>query len=179
MDLDATSFIQKRIAKSSVTEEFSKRRDCPHRHPHQCKYWIEGECWRKESCVYQHKTLELPNENFNDHANDSVTENIDNADIDQNSFIESESEFQQMDNNDDQVETSRRNPDQKLTTDEILELYENVEMNDNETISTDEIIKMYVTDEETSESAKDLKKVKKTSKKKTSLKKTSLKKSSL
>ena len=29
-------------------------------------YWLEGKCWRKETCVYQHKALDLSNENVND-----------------------------------------------------------------------------------------------------------------
>ena len=128
--------------------------------------------------MYQHKALDLAKENVIDDDKDDSKE-MNHADCGQDRNIEGENDFQQdtdytINENADsmQVEDLRRNPDDKLTTDEILELYKNVVIDDDQLISTDEILKMYETDQEESDSVNDLTKVKKTSRKKQPLKKT-------
>ena len=69
------------------------------------------------------------------------------------------------------VEVESIHRKRELTTDEILELYENVEINEDEVISAEEIIKMYENYMEETDPDKDLEKVKKSSRMKKSLKK--------
>ena len=143
------------------------RKYCPHRHPHQCRYWAKGECWRGETCVFQHKALDLAKENDSDDDDDEDVIQMNNEKDD--SEYDSQPSTDTSKDNADSVhgEDFRTEPDYGLTTDEILELYENVELDDAELISTEDIIKMYETDvEEESDSAKDLYKVKKSSKRK-------------
>ena len=103
------------------------RKDCPHRHPHQCRYWAKGECWREETCVFQHKALDLAKEN------DSVDDDYEDVMKMNNEKDDSEHDSQPntdtTKDNADSVhgEDFRIEHDYGLTTDEILELYENVE----------------------------------------------------
>ena len=143
-------------------------------------YWLDGKCWRKETCVYQHKALDLSDENVNDDE-DLEFKKINDDDNAEDSVIESESEPQhRTDSTNDNPESlgvESISKKRELTTDEILELYENVLINGDELISTDDIIKMYETDVEEDESlSNDLEKMKKTSRKKKPRKKQTLKK---
>ena len=158
MEWDVTSFIQKRIARSFLTQEYAPVEESvltDIHNPHVCKYWLEGECWRKETCVYQHKALDLSNENVNDDE-DLEFKKINDDDNAEDSVIESESEPQHRtdstNGNPESLEVESIGKKRELTTDEILELYEHVELINDETISAEDIIKMYETDVEGSDS---------------------------
>ena len=55
-----------------ICEEFldsgicTKGRACKSRHPHKCRFWSNGYCWRAENCVYLHKEEDFAKESDND-----------------------------------------------------------------------------------------------------------------
>ena len=117
----------------------SQGRQCWQRHPQKCKYWLRGNCWREDACVYLH--MEECAEKKDD-KNESVenrkkegTQCLDEEDIDENEKTK----------DDNQYGDTTNNIIKDLTTDEILQMYENVEIDltNSEQISTDEILKMY------------------------------------
>ena len=111
--------------------------------------------------MYQHK--DLSNENLNEDE-DLESKKINNDDNSEDSVIESESEPQHRtessNDNPESVEVESISRKHELTTDEILELYKNVEINEDELISADDIIKMYETDAHESETVNDHKNIK-------------------
>ena len=52
----------------------NRGRDCPQRHPRQCRHWYKGRCWRANNCAYLHKK-----EDYNKHVENESVEVIDNA----------------------------------------------------------------------------------------------------
>jgi hypothetical protein len=133
---------------SEVCHEFetsgrcSQGSRCSLRHPRKCRYWVRGDCWRLESCVYLHKE-----EDFNKEKEitvDADEEIIDGADMEIDKSDMEDEEKTELDNSDEETlfENFRTGP----TTDEILKMYENVEINTKEgeiEISTEEILKLY------------------------------------
>ena len=114
-----------------------QRRQCPQRHPQSCKFWEKGNCWRGETCAYLHKEHAV--EMDTDHEEVSDEEKVDDNDETQDET--------QLDPGEDYFHESE-NFSKPLTTDEILKLYENVELdlNDTNQISTDEILRLIEND---------------------------------
>ena len=116
---------------------------CTLRHPRKCRYWVRGDCWRLDACVYLHKV-----EDFNKENEQADAETIDVADIELDTSSMEYEENTELDYSDEEnlLEDFGSGP----TTDEILQMYENVEINNKEgenQITTEEILKLYETTE--------------------------------
>jgi Ca2+-binding EF-hand superfamily protein len=103
---------------------------------------VRGDCWRLDNCVYLHKV-----EDFNKQNEQANEKTIDGADIELGTSMEDE-ENTELDYSDEEnlLEDFGSGP----TTDEILQMYENVEINNKEganQITTEEILKLYETTE--------------------------------
>ena len=128
---------------------------CKERHPQRCKFWSRGNCWRNETCVYLHNVEDLNTESDEKESEPEevcLTNDHDGNEEFNRESNENESEFEEnniQDNNDDQEHqnTEVLNDDVEITTDEILKMYENVELDldRNDQISAEDIIKMYET----------------------------------
>ena len=138
----------------------SQGRVCKERHPQKCRYCSRGKCWRKDTCVYLHKV-----EDFNkvtDEKESEIEEVYLGNDIDEKEDFneetdEKESQFEDVYMNNDQddndqehqtTETLTEELNNEITTDEILKMYENVELDidEDDMISTEDILKMYDND---------------------------------
>ena len=127
---------------------------CKERHPQRCRYWSRENCWRNETCLYLHNL-----EDFNTESDqkESETEEVCLAnDPDgikefngKSNDNESELEENYFQNNNDDQEQHNIEVRTEITTDEILAMYENVELDLDEAdqISAEDIIKMYENEE--------------------------------
>ena len=125
------------------TQEDALKELCAHyRHPRKCRYWTKGVCWRLESCVYLHKEEDFNKENEKTvDADEEITEIADKELGKSNMEDEEKTELDYSDE-ENLLEDIGSGP----TTDEILLMYENVEINRKEgenEITTDEILKLY------------------------------------
>ena len=104
---------------------------------------MRGDCWRLDTCVYLHKV-----EDFNKENEQADEETIDVADIELDTSSMEDEENTELDYSDEQ--NLLEDFGSGLTTDEILQMYENVEINNKEgenQITTEEILKLYETTE--------------------------------
>ena len=125
----------------------SQGRRCWQRHPQKCKYWLRGKCWRQEACVYLHVEECVGKvDDENESVEDSDGEKEDVECIGEENIADVNE--QTMD--DYQHRDTTNNIIRDITTDEILKMYENIEidLSNSEQISTDEILKMYEIDTE-------------------------------
>ena len=133
----------------------SEGRNCQRRHPQSCKHWARGKCWRGTSCLYLHRNedfdRESPHEKSDDKIADQTAELDEEQDVDQ---IEKSDECPNVDQTEELDEEQEEHCSSGLTTDEILAMYENVELNldDNDIISVEDILKIYDTNETVDES---------------------------
>ena len=112
-------------------------RGCKERHPNKCKFWLKGDCWRGENCLYLHKEDDF-----------GMEMNADDKDINKEPAADGDAKSEEMDiNNHDSEEN-------EVTTDQILKMYEDEVTNDDENckeITVDEILKMYEVNDETTD----------------------------
>ena len=73
----------------------SQGSSCKLRHPRKCRYWLQGDCWRLETCVYFHKEEDFDRENRQTVEEDEEITVVDNDEIDE--IDESESEVRSDD----------------------------------------------------------------------------------
>ena len=85
----------------------SQGRSCRQRHFKRCRYWLKGNCWRDKTCVYLHKQEDFEKDKDEDETDD------DNA-------KDQHEEFSPYLTTDFPGE---------ISTDEIIKMYENVEIN--------------------------------------------------
>ena len=82
-------------------------RGCKERHPNKCKFWLKGDCWRGENCLYLHKEDDF-----------GMEINADDKDINKEPAADGDAKSEEMDiNNHDSEEN-------EVTTDQILKMYE-------------------------------------------------------
>ena len=136
------------LHQSGVCQEYlcngscSRRNQCSQRHPQSCRYWEQGHCWRGETCAFLHKEKDVA-------CSEDYHEELPNDKIDDKNETQEEV---QMDPEEEDTHESE-NFTHTLTTDEIIKMYENVEIDSNDIrISTDEILKMYENDSNAKES---------------------------
>ena len=142
----------------------SQGSSCKLRHPRKCRYWLRGDCWRLENCVYLHNEEDFDKENIqtvdedevmtvSDDDYESKSENEDKTDDineeDKTKDINEEDKTNNI-NEEDKTNDINEGSRREITTDEILQMYENVEMIHKEGengLTTDEILEMYATDD--------------------------------
>ena len=105
---------------------------------------MEGNCWRNDCCDYLHK-----NENYqSDVEEDGTSQNLELSNGDQELTEENDNEGTTLQDNEITVELME-NDDESISAEEIIKMYENVEMDlDDEDISVDDIMKMYESESE-------------------------------
>ena len=132
----------------------SKGSSCKLRHPQKCRYWLRGDCWRLGTYVYLHKEEDFDKENIQTVDEDEV---MTASEDDYESKSENENKTDDINeedktdniNEDDKTDDINEDFRREITTDEILQMYENVELIHKEgeiELTTDEILKMYETD---------------------------------
>ena len=135
---------------------------CTQRHPQRCKYWSRGYYWRGSTCLYLHFKEDFGREKKE--TRQEITDREENEKGDQN--LESEDKGGEIVSVKDKEltttvdkhvvddETVDKNHEFEvktdenfsgLSTDEILALYENVEINEEDLITVEEIMKIYET----------------------------------
>ena len=57
----------------------SQGRACEARHPHSCKYWRRGCCWRNDDCLYLHREEDLEKDKEDDPIDDKVESDIEES----------------------------------------------------------------------------------------------------
>ena len=119
-----------------------------------------------ETCLYLHKEEDFNTENRKSvHEDEGIIIDVADTEVDKiNTEDEEKSEIEHTDE-ENLLEDSRRGP----TTDEILEMYENIEINSKEArnkITTEEILTMYATSDQVEEETLLKKTSKKTKRKK-------------
>ena len=94
-------------------------RGCKERHPNKCKFWLKGDCWRGENCLYLHKDDDLGKE-MNVDANNINKEPADDANTINEEPADDAKNINESDiNNHDSEEN-----EYEVTTDQILKMYE-------------------------------------------------------
>ena len=121
-------------------------------------FLISGKCWRGSSCVYLHKT-----EHFDSVEHEDTFEKDSDVEKDENeeesNFVDraDEKDVYKDKNNDDNMHVPYENQEEvqdvseaTISTEEIIKMYENVELavNDEKQISTDDILRMYDTEKD-------------------------------
>ena len=120
-----------------------QRNRCQQRHPQSCKFWEQGDCWRGETCAYLHKEKDVDSENDHEEISDEEKDDATNE-IQEATLKGSEENYAQ----------ESEDFSHSLSTDEIIKMYENVEidLNDTNQISTDDILRMLENDNNVEES---------------------------
>jgi hypothetical protein len=90
----------------------SAGRLCHGRHPHKCRFWQEGSCHRDSSCAFQHQEFDRPAQVIEE-VNDEDNENDEEGD-------------DTTSNNETEHEPESTEENNYYTTDEIIEMYENM-----------------------------------------------------
>ena len=142
---DCSFFHPNKICQEHLsTGACSQWRECRGRHPYECRDWLEGNCWRNDCCDYLHK-----NENYqSDVEEDGTSQNLELSNGDQELTEENDNEGTTLQDNEITVELVE-NDDESISAEEIIKMYENVEMDlDVEDISVDDIMKMYESESE-------------------------------
>jgi hypothetical protein len=129
------------------TGSCSQGKRCRQRHPQKCRYWMRGHCWRGELCVYLHKDVDKDEDLRRETNEDEATfedENKDEGSKKETNEDEATSE-EEINRNVEQSSDPLDDSLGELTAEEIIKMYENVEitLDDGDQISTDEILRMY------------------------------------
>ena len=137
------------------TGNCSQGRACEARHPHSCRYWRKGSCWRHAHCLYLHR-----DEDFNKDEKAAAEKDESEHEESVHDNKEQEKDLEEVSSNEGQVDNEKQR-----TADEIVDLYANVNLLESDhQLSTDEILKMYGSVDDNMEALK----IKKTTRKKKS-----------